>query len=79
MLIIETRTFINLESLINNSFKRKQKRSTNKSRLLNVVVTLKNIIINYLVKKLKLDLILIILILSSFENLTNEASVSQTF
>ncbi len=78
MLIIETRTFINLESLINNSFKRKQKRSTNKSRLLNVVVTLKNIIINYLVKKLKLDLILIILILSSFENLTNEASVSQT-
>jgi len=76
-LITQTKIFTNLKSLIKNNLKRKQKRLTNESRLLNIVVTLKNTIINYLIKKLKLDLILTILILSSFENLTNEANISQ--
>jgi len=57
--------------------KKKQKRLTNKSCLFSVIATLKNTIINYLIKKLKLDSISIILILFFFENLTNETSVSQ--
>ncbi len=72
------RTFTSLRSLINNNLKRKQKYLINKSRLLSVVIILKNTIINYLLKKLKLDLILIILILSSLEDLINKVNVSQT-
>jgi len=42
--------------LIKNNLKRKQERLTNESCLFSVVVTSKNTIINYLIKKLKLDL-----------------------
>jgi len=59
--IIQTKISISLKSLVNNSLKKKQEYLTNKNCLLNVVVISRNIIINYLVKKLKLDLISIIL------------------
>jgi len=61
--ITQTRILTNLEFLIENSLKRKQERLINESCLLSVVVTLENTIINYLIKKLKLDSILIISIL----------------
>jgi len=48
-----TETFISLRLLIDNDLKRKQKRSTNESHLLSVIITFENIILNHLVKKSK--------------------------
>ncbi len=80
---IITETFINLRLLIDNDLKRKQKRSTNESYLLSVIITFKNTILNHLVKKsktnkLKLTLITSISVSSSFKNLTREVSTLQT-
>ncbi len=77
-----TETFISLKSLINNDLKRKQKRSTNESHLLSVIITFKNTILNHLVKKsktneLKSTSITSISISSSFEDLTRKVSTSQ--
>ncbi len=82
MLKMFTETFINLKSLIDNNLKRKQKRSTNESHLLSVIITFKNTILNYLVKKsktneLKSTLITSISISSSFEDFTRKASTLQ--
>jgi len=73
-LIIQTKISTSLKSLIENNLKKKC--LTNKNRLLNIVVILKNTIINYLIKKLKLDLILTISNLFFFENLINKIDVS---
>jgi len=78
ILITQTRISISLRFLINNSLKRKQKYLTNKSCLFSIVVILENTILNYLFKRLKLNLISTISILSFLENLTNETNVSQT-
>jgi len=79
-----TETFISLKSLINNDLKRKQRRSTNESHLLNVIITFKNTILNHLIKKsktneLKSILITSISVLSFFEDFTKEVSTLQTF
>jgi len=79
-----TETFINLRLLINNDLKRKQRCSTNKSHLFNIIITFKNIILNHLVKKsktnkLKSTSITSISISSSFEDFTRKASKLQTF
>jgi len=84
MLKMFTETFISLKSLINNDLKRKQRRSTNESHLLNVIITFKNTILNYLIKKsktneLKSILITSISVLSFFEDFTKEVSTLQTF
>ena len=78
-----TEISINLKSLINNDLKRKQRRSTNESHLLSVIITFKNTILNHLVKKLKTNelksiLITSISVSSSFEDLTREVSTLQT-
>jgi len=77
-----TETFMSLKSLINNDLKRKQKRSTNESHLLNAIITFKNIILNHLVKKLKINklkstLITLISVSSSFEDLIRKAETLQ--
>ncbi len=79
---IFTETFINLRSLINNDLKRKQKRSTNESYLLSMIITFKNTILNHIVKKsktneLKLTLITSISVSSSFEDFTREVNILQ--
>ncbi len=79
-----TKIFINLKSLMNNDLKRKQRRSTNESHLLSAVATSKNTILNYLIKKLrsnelKSTSVTSMLISSSAEDFTSEASASQTF
>jgi len=79
---IFTETFINLRSLINNDLKRKQKRSTNESHLLSMIITFKNTILNHIVKKsktneLKLTLITSISVSSSFEDFTREVNILQ--
>jgi len=84
MLKMFTETFISLKSLINNDLKRKQRRSTNESHLLNVIITFKNTILNHLIKKsktneLKSILITSISVLSFFEDFTKEVSTLQTF
>jgi len=84
MLKMFTETFISLKSLINNDLKRKQRRSTNESHLLNVIITFKNTILNHLIKKsktneLKSILITLISVLSFFEDFTKEVSTLQTF
>ncbi len=78
-----TKTFINLKSLMNNDLKRKQRRSTNESHLLSVIITSENTILNHLIKKsrsneLKLTSITSLLMSFSVENLTSEASALQT-
>ena len=74
--------FISLKLLINNDLKRKQKCSTNESHLLSAIITFENTILNYLVKKSKINklkstLITSISISSSFENLTSKVSTGQ--
>ncbi len=69
---------------MNNDLKRKQRRSTNESHLLSAVATSKNTILNYLIKKLrsnelKSTSVTSMLISSSAEDFTSEASASQTF
>ncbi len=78
-----TETFINLKLLINNDLKRKQRRSTNESHLLNTIITSENTILNHLIKKLRLNeskSISITLLSMSFsvKNLTSEVSTLQT-
>ncbi len=78
-----TETSISLKLLINNDLKRKQRCSMNESHLLSAVIILKNIILNHLIKKsrsneLKSTLIMSLLMSSSVENLTSEASILQT-
>ena len=78
-----TETFISLRSLINNDLKRKQRRSTNESHLLNAIITFENTILNHLVKKsktneLKSISITSISVLFSFEDFTRKASTLQT-
>ncbi len=78
-----TETSISLKSLIDNDLKRKQRRSTNESHLLSVIITFKNTILNHLIKKsktneLKSTLITSISVLFSFEDFTREVSTSQT-
>ncbi len=77
-----TETFISLKSLINNDLKRKQRRSTNESHLLSMIITFKNTILNYLVKKsktneLKLTSIISISVSSSFEDFIRKVSTLQ--
>ena len=77
-----TETFISLRLLINNDLKRKQKRSTNKSHLLSVIITFENTILNHLVKKSKINkskstLITSISVSFFFEDFTREASTLQ--
>ncbi len=76
-------TFISLRSLINNDLKRKQKRSTNKSHLFNVIITFENTILNHLIKKsktnkLKSTSITSISVSFSFEDLTRKVNTLQT-
>jgi len=83
MLKMFTETFISLRSLINNDLKRKQRRLTNESHLLNVIITFENTILNHLVKKSKINelkstSITSISILFSFEDFTRKVSTSQT-
>ncbi len=83
MLKTFTATFISLKSLIDNDLKRKQRRSTNESCLLSVIITFENTILNHLVKKsktneLKSTSIILISVLSSFEDFTSEVSILQT-
>ncbi len=77
-----TEIFISLRLLIDNDLKRKQKRSTNKSHLLSVIITFEYTILNHLVKKsktneLKSTSITSISISSSFEDFTRKASTLQ--
>ena len=77
-----TETFISLRLLINNDLKRKQKRSTNKSHLLSVIITFENTILNHLVQKSKTNELKSISITSisvsfSFKNLTREINILQ--
>ncbi len=79
-----TETFISLKSLINNDLKRKQRCSTNESHLFSMIITFKNIILNHLVKKLKINKlkstsITSISISSSFEDFTRKVSTLQMF
>ncbi len=79
---IITETFISLKLLIDNDLKRKQRRSTNESYILSMIITFENTILNHLVKKsktneLKSTSITSISVSSSFENLTREASTLQ--
>lgn len=70
-----------MKSLINNNLKRKLKRSTNENRMLNIIVIFENIVLNHLIKELKLNelnLSLVTSMLSSLKDLTNEISVLQT-
>ena len=83
MLKIFTETFINLKLLTNNDLKRKQKCSTNESHLLSTVITSENTIINHLIKnsrsnKSKSTSVTSLSMSSFVENLTSEASTSQT-
>ncbi len=76
-----TETFISLKSLIDNNLKRKQRRSTNESHLLSMIITFENIILNHLVKKSKTNKskstsITSISISSSFKDFTRKASTS---
>ncbi len=69
---------------MNNDLKRKQKCSMNESHLFNTVITSENIILNYLIKKLRLNELKLMLItslsMSSFiKNLTSEANALQIF
>jgi len=77
-----TEIFINLRLLIDNDLKRKQRRSTNQSYLLSIIITFKNTILNHLVKKsktneLKSTLITSISVSFSFEDFTKKVSTSQ--
>ncbi len=68
---------------MNNDLKRKQKRSMNESHLLSAIITSENIILNHLIKKLRLNELKLtsvtLLSMSSFvENLTSEANALQT-
>ncbi len=78
--IIQTKTFINFELLINNSLKRKLKRSTNASCFLSVIETQKNTIANYLIKKSKSNsiLLLFVLMLILIKSSINKANILQT-
>ncbi len=76
-------TFISLKSLMNNNLKRKQKHSMNESHLLSAIITSENTILNHLIKKSrsnesKSTSVTLLSISSSVENLTSEASASQT-
>jgi len=78
-----TATFISLKSLIDNDLMRKQRRSTNESCLLSVIITFENTILNHLVKKsktneLKSTSIILISVSFSFEDFTSEVSTLQT-
>ncbi len=78
-----TETFINLKSLMNNDLKRKQRCSMNESHLLSTIITSENIILNHLIKKLRLNelkstSVILLSISSSVENLTSEANALQT-
>jgi len=78
-----TETSTSLESLIDNGLKRKQGRPTNESRLLSAAATSGNTILNHLAKKSKTNEsestpTTSISVSSSFEDLTREASTSQT-
>ncbi len=78
-----TETFISLKLLMNNDLKRKQRRSMNESHLFSAVVTSENTILNHLIKKSRSNksksTSVTSLSMSSFvENLTSEASTSQT-
>jgi len=69
---------------MNNNLKRKQRYSMNESHLLNAIITSENTILNYLIKKsrlneLKLMLIMLLSMSFSVENFTSEASALQTF
>ena len=80
--IIQTKIFTSFKSLINNNLKRKLIRLTNANRFLNAIATQKNIILNYLFKKLKsnkLITLLLVLISLLIKSLINKANVSQTF
>jgi len=74
--------FINLKLLINNDLKRKQRRSTNESYLLSMIITFENTILNHLVKKSKINelkstSIISISISSFFEDFTRKVSTLQ--
>ena len=78
-----TETFISLKSLMNNDLKRKQRRLMNESCLLSAVITSENTILNHLIKKSRSNesksTSVTSLSMSFFvENLTSEASTSQT-
>ncbi len=83
MLKTFTETFISLKSLMNNDLKRKQRHSINESCLLNAIITSENTTLNHLIKKLRSNesksiSITLLLMLSSIENLTDEANALQT-
>ncbi len=73
----QTKTSINLKLLTNNSLKRKLRYLTNASRFLNIIETQKNTIANYLIKKSKSNLILLLFvsILISIKNSIDKADV----
>jgi len=61
---------------------KKLKRSTNTNRFFNIVATQENIILNYLVKKLRLNKLitfLLVLTLLLIKSLISKTNVSQTF
>ncbi len=68
---------------MNNDLKRKQRCSMNESCLLNAIITSENIILNHLIKKLRLNELKLtsvtsLSMLSFVENCTSEANTSQT-
>ena len=78
-----TETFISLKLLMNNNLKRKQRHLMNESCLLSAIITSGNTILNHLIKKSrsnesKSTSVMSLSMLSSVENLTSEASASQT-
>ncbi len=77
----QIKTFISFESLTNDNFKKKLKCSTNANCFLNVIKTQKNTIANYLVKKSKLNSILLSLISMStlIKSSINKVDVSQVY
>ncbi len=82
MLKMFIETSISLKLLIDNDLKRKQRRSTNESYLLSMIITFENTILNHLVKKLKTNelkstSITSISVSFSFEDLTREVSTLQ--
>ena len=80
--IILCKKVLTLRLLIDNDLKRKQKRSTNESHLLSIIITFKNTILNHLIKKSKTNELKSISITSisvsfSFKNLTREINILQ--
>ncbi len=80
--IIQIEIFISTKFLIDNNLKRKLKYSTNINCFINIVATQTSSIANYLVRKLKLNKLIIllsILISILIKNSINKTNILQLF